>query len=122
MNIFLHPTDLTLLHRNSFLSNNSLVTVTEIGVDLFALFCFTNDENCCSSQARWLLPDGTSVDSSGDLFQRRGLSMLSLNRAPDAMVENGLYQCEIPDSSGVIQTLYAGVYSANAGMSNLNRW
>ena len=111
-------TDLTLLHQRLLLPNNSIVTVAEIGVDLLALFCFTNDESCCSSQARWLFPDGTSVDSSGDLFQRSGLSMLSLNRAADAMVENGLYQCEIPDSSGDIQTLYAGVYSADAGMSN----
>ena len=96
--------------------------MTEIEVDLLALFCFTNGESCCSSQGRWLFPDGTSVDSSGDLFLMRGMSMLSLNRAPDAEVENGLYQCEIPDSSGVIQTLYAGVYSVSAGMSNLKRW
>ena len=41
--------------------------------------------------------------------------MLSLNRVPDAMLENGLYRCEIPDSEGDTQTLYAGVYSDDEG-------
>ena len=106
-----------IFHRSENLPNNSIVTETDIGEDFLALFCFTDEENCCESanEARWLIPDGTVVGSNGDLFGRRGLSMLSLNRVPDAMLENGLYRCEIPDSEGDTQTLYAGVYSDDEG-------
>jgi hypothetical protein len=97
--------------------NNSIVTATDIGEGLLALFCFTNQENCCESEAdaRWLFPNNTVVDTSGGLFGSRGLSMLSLNRQDGAMVENGLFRCEIPDVEGDIQTLYAGVYSEDTG-------
>ena len=29
--------------------------------------------------------------------------------------EEGMYRCEIPDSTNVIQTIYIGVYTACAG-------
>ena len=116
---------LTLSHQCMSLPNNSVVTLNDIGEDLVAIFCFTNQEDCCQlgSGARWLLPDGTVVDSRGNLFVNRGLSALSLNRVPDLVAVNGLYRCEIPDSEGVIQTLYAGLYSDNTGnVYTANNW
>lgn len=109
--------DVSIFHGGQRLPNNSLVTVNDIGEDLEGLFCLTNKEDCCDSVGTWLFPDDTVVTSQPDanVYELRGLSILSLNRAFEMEVDNGLFRCEIPSADGVTQTLYVGIYSDGAG-------
>ena len=102
--------------------NHRIVTVDEIGEGLNALFCFTNEESCCDAgsggvRGRWLSPDGTVVGVSGDVYESRGPSTLSLNIARAPAVGTGLFRCEIPNRAGENITTYTGVYPdvPNAG-------
>ena len=61
-------------------------------------------------------PDGIEVvGGRGDVSVGRGPSRLTSNREDGAVVENGVFRCEIPDSEGGMNTLYIGVYSEDSG-------
>ena len=106
--------------------NNSLVTLEDIGEWSDALLCWTENASCCqppytesngqSAIGNWFFPNGTRVPSSDnqwDFHRTRGQMVVSLHRRRSG--ENGIYHCEIPDAMNVIQTIYIGVYSADAG-------
>ena len=52
-----------------------------------------------------------------DLYRNRVQMVVSLNRRRGG--EEGIYHCEIPDSTNVSQTIYIGVYTAQSGESML---
>ena len=101
--------------------NNSLVTLEDIGEGDDALLCVTDQPACCrppySNRAgNWLFPNGTRIPTSGsqwDFHRTRGQSAISLQRRRGGV--NGIYSCEIPDAMIRTQTIYIGVYSAEAG-------
>ena len=98
------------------LPNNSLVTMDTIGEGLEGLKCLTNDENCCDdslSGGGWLFPNDSVVPASGDVYEGRGPSFLSLNRGSGVEVDNGLFRCEILDAEGSNRTVYVGLYSSD---------
>ena len=108
-----------VFHRGQVLPNHSVVTVTAVGEDMEGVFCLTSQQSCCDTtnglRGRWLSPDGTEVGSSGGVTVERGPSRLTLNQEDEAIVGNGVFSCEIPDSEGVMNTLYIGVYSEDSG-------
>ena len=101
------------------------MTLEDIGEDDTALFCMTNFTACCRAPytgengtglGNLYFPNGTEVPSSGmqwDFYRIRGPMVVSLNRRGGG--EDGIYQCEIPDSMNVTQTIYIGVYTAGSG-------
>ena len=103
--------------------NNSLVTLEGIGeVDDDVLLCMTDQTACCrppytrSAIGNWFFPNGTRVPSSGshsDFHRTRGQSAVLLHHRRGGT--DGVYRCEIPNTTGVIQTIYIGVYTADTG-------
>ena len=75
----------------------------------------TNKTACCGSPNRlgeWFFPNGTMVPSSGsnwDFFRGRGDKHVRLIRRNDAVSPTGIYQCKVPDASGVMQTIQATI-------------
>ena len=102
--------------------NNSIVTLDDIGEGNNALFCVTDQTACCrrpftdsielNATGNWFFPNGSRVPSSGvqwDFHRTRDQSAVRLQRRRGG--EEGIYQCMIPDATGVDQTIYIGVYS-----------
>ena len=98
------------------------MTLEDIGEGPDSLLCITNLTACCqttpmqSSSGNWFFPNGTRVPSIGnqwDFYRTRGRMVVRLQRRRGGA--EGVYQCEIPDTFGFIQTLNIGVYSANTG-------
>ena len=64
----------------------------------------------------WYYPNGTGVANNGEMwkfYRDRGPSVVRLNKRRGG--EDGIYHCEIPDTAGVNQTIYIGVYTAGSG-------
>ena len=106
------------------------MTLGEIGEDSAALFCLTNEIDCCRSSdtppdvraiGEWFLPNGSSVDNEGsgdDIYRGRGPSFVRLQRRNNAQT-NGVFRCEVPDASGTNQQLYVGVYPVTSGSPSI---
>ena len=111
--------------RNTTYQNNSCVALEDIGEgNDTALFCMTNLTGCCrppytetgSAQGTWYFPNGSEVPSNGsgwDIYRTRGQMVVYLNRRRGGV--DGIYHCEIPDSTDVLQTIYIGVYTGGTG-------
>ena len=110
--------------------NNSIVTLEDIGENDTALLCMTNLTACCrppytgqgSPLGRWLFPNGTIVPSNfvneakgleWDFYRDRGQMMVRMKRRRGGV--DGIYCCEIPDSTYITQTIFIGVYNASTG-------
>ena len=103
--------------------NNSLVTLEDIGEWDDALLCLTDNTACCSRaqspamvMGDWYYPSGTGVPNNGegwDFYRNRDQSVVRMNRRRGGV--NGTYRCVIPDTTGVNQTIYIGVYTAGSG-------
>ena len=95
--------------------NNSIFYLSAIGEGESALLCVTNKTACCGRPNRfgeWFFPNGSMVPSAGsnwDFFRGRGDKLVRLSRRNDAMSPTGIYQCKVPDASGVLQTLLATI-------------
>ena len=101
--------------KNKTYQNNSHVTLENIGEGDDALLCVTNLTTCCKfprTNGNWSFPNGTGVPSSGadwDFYRTRGHTVVYLHRKRGGM--EGIYRCEIPDSTNIMQTIYIGVYT-----------
>ena len=99
--------------------NNSCVILEDIGESDDALLCRTNFTGLNRTVLRnWFFPNGTKVPGLGngmDFYRTRSKDQMvvRLNRRRGG--EEGIYRCEISDSTDVIQTIYIGVYSAGSG-------
>ncbi len=101
--------------------NNSIVTITDIGVGDNALFCLSNSNSCCRSiygiaSGEWFLPGGSSpINGNGESssvanFSRsRRASAVLLNRRNNAIGPEGLYRCDVIDARNITQTLHIGI-------------
>ena len=103
----------------------------DIGERDDALLCITNLTACCGPPytggngvvfGNWLFPNGTRVPSDivnktseeeWDFYRDRDQMVVRMNRRRGGV--EGVYRCEIPDTLGLIQTLYIGVYSISTG-------
>ena len=109
------------LLRNSHLGNKSVVSLDEIGEGAGALLCLTNSLSCCEKSndgtagSMWYFPDlspvplGTQGSGLG-VYTTRGPSVVGLHRRSNSTMPAGIFHCEIPDASGIIQRIYIGVY------------
>ena len=89
-----------------------------------ALLCVTNLTACCqhpyigkgSPSGNWFFPNETRVPSNSqqwDFYRTRGHMEVHMQRRGGGV--EGIYRCEIPDSTSVNQTIYIGVYTASSG-------
>ena len=99
--------------ENLPLSNNSFIWYPDIGDGNFPLNCVTDNEMCCngSEVAEWRdergRPFHQGVDGTSCLYVTTGDGVISLNRKLGCSDHTpGLWRCDIPDSSGEIQSLY----------------
>ena len=103
--------------------NNSNVILEDIGDSIAnRLLCKTNLTACCRRSnsstplGNWIFPNGTRVGNinyGSDFYRVRGHMVVRLNRRRGGV--EGIYRCEIPDSTNVTQTIYIGVYTASTG-------
>ena len=99
-------------HEGYFLSNNSYIYYNDIGDGDRALNCVTNSSvNCCNNTdvGGWRDESGRPVYQGADgttcLYVTRGDGVISLHRNCSDHT-SGLWRCDIPDSSGEMQSLY----------------
>ena len=111
-------------------ANNSVVNRMDIGTDSAALLCTTTYSPCCSSGnsgTQWFLPDGSQVQNNGglpyyrtrnnpDFAERTGPGSVQLNRNPQGTT-TGIFHCDILDGSGVLQSMFVGIYDSGTGES-----
>ena len=105
------------------------MNLEEIGEGLdAALLCVTDNTACCGRAqvpnmgvlGDWYYPNDTVVPNQGDgwdFYRLRDQSVVYMNRRRGG--EDGIYHCEIPDATGVDQTIYIGVYTASSGESDM---
>ena len=111
-------------------TNNSIVNRMDIGTGDEALLCTTTYRPCCSSgnrDTKWCFPDGSQILNSGDLpyyrtrnnpdfVERTGPRSVRLNRNPQGTT-TGIFRCDILDASGVLQSMFVGIYDSGTGES-----
>ena len=94
------------------ISNNSVIYYANILNESTPLQCFTDNNNCCSpNTGNWKTPAGQIANQEPDedrcLYFTRGDRVISLNRLGGCTLPlTGLWRCDIPDSSGVTQSLF----------------
>ena len=98
--------------RGKNYTNNSVISIGEVGVGVDALLCITDMECCCDNYTggNFYYPNNTEVpgpeERGGEfMYYDREHKMIRLNRKPEVNL-TGKYHCEIPDARGVIQKLY----------------
>ena len=112
---------LSFFLNGRLLPNNSIVLLGDIGEGSSSLYCLTDREQCCSTEARgnhglWRSPDGV-VQANGGIYSSKGFSSIILSRRSRTIGPTGLYRCVIPSSSDrdrASSTLHMGIYSSNA--------
>ena len=104
--------------RESILTNNSYIYFANIGKEDGALKCVTDCINCCLELdvGNWRDERGRAVHQGADeatcLYVTRGQGVVSLNRRRGCTPEtSGLWRCDIPHSSEVMQSIY--IYIGN---------
>ena len=109
-------------------TNNSVVTIMDIGTGSAALNCTTTYTECCfsgpSPGTHWYFPDGSRVGRINTLPYYRSRTdaksdypgRVILHRNPEGTT-TGVFRCEIHDASGVFQSIYVGIYTATTGES-----
>ena len=99
-----------------FLSNNSFILSFDFRDGYYALNCVTDNVSCCNNTdvGGWRDERGRPVYLGADgvtcLYVTRGDGVISLHRKRKrgcADHTSGLWRCDIPDSSGEMQSLYA---------------
>ena len=98
-----------------------------IGVGTMALWCLTNDLECCDEQQQqfgeWYFPNGSPVDEAsradvGSIYKDQGPSVVRLNQRNNSSFANGLYHCQILDNNGTNESIYVGIYQPGEGIMN----
>ena len=102
-------------HNSDTYLNNSFIDRSIIGQDETALQCVTDHTPCCNvSDGGWSDPQGAAVQTgimgATDVYVTRSASgQINLNRITAGA--SGMWRCDIPDSSGVMQRIY--IYLGN---------
>ena len=101
----------------TFLSNNSIVLLSDIGEGSNALFCLTNRTQCCTNETGlnrggWQFPN-TSVIDTTEFYRTRGYSSVRLNQRSNVSEPTGIFTCRIPTNQSENSiNLYIGVYTS----------
>ena len=126
-------TGIGLTLNNVQYTNNSVVTITDIGTGSAALICTTTYRACCFSGpppgTHWYFPNGSRISNTNTLpyYRSRIDGQISppgsvlLHRNPEGTT-TGIFRCEIPDASGAFQSLYVGIHTATTGELKSNKF
>ena len=114
----------TLRHMGNTYQNNSFLDRGIISV-ANPLQCLTDYSSCCEgTTGGWEDPAGMAIQegaSGATMFYvtRTTSGEINLNRFPDQSSQqlSGMYQCEIPDSSGELEMVF--IYLGNASTGEL---
>ena len=125
-------TDIGLTLNNVQYTNNSVVTITDIGTGSAALRCTTTlSPGCCFSGpppgTHWYFPNGSQISNTNTLpYYRTRINgnpwftsepgTVLLHRNPEGTT-TGIFRCEILDATGAFQSIYVGIYTATTGES-----
>ena len=103
------------------------MSLNEISEESKALFCLTNNTNCCQNQkyrrvSEWFFPNSTlalpqPLFMNSSIYRDRGHSNIRLHRRNNAMSPNGIFRCDIPDDCENNYTLFIGVYAEQSGIT-----
>ena len=117
---FISGVKLEIQHGTNVTSNNTLITVDNIGV---TLFCSTDREDCCSNEfsiaGNWFLPNGSQIllINTQSLHITLGNQIVGLNITNIPDLPTGIYYCEMMNKKNVTHYLYAGIYPEDEGMA-----
>ena len=106
--------------RGTVFGNNSFVFRGSIGEGQdISPHCVTDNSECCTNgQGNWYDERGDEVhegsDGNSDLYVTRGQGVVYLNRRTGGSL--GLWRCDIPDSSGVQQSIYIYLGTLSSGI------
>ena len=129
----LFSTGITLTLNNVSYTNNSVVTITDIGTDSAALLCTTTYRPCCFSAPppgnHWYFPDGSRINNTNALPYYRSriddsplnpgrVGAVLLHRNSEATT-TGVFRCEILDATEAFHSIYVGIYDATTGERNM---
>ena len=110
-------TEIGFFLKGRFLSNNSIVLLSEVGEGSGALYCLTNYNGTeCSTHGMWISPDGSNIiegSSSVSIYLTRACSSLHLNRKSGAVLQTGVYMCLIPDAMNVVMNVFIGIFNVD---------
>ena len=104
------------------LTNNSYIDRGGIGEgENNSLRCVTDYSDCCAGAGsyvgNWFDRDGSEVhqgsDGATDLYVTRGEGVVYLNRITGGV--SGMWRCDIPDSDGLMQSIYIFLGSSTTG-------
>ena len=127
-------TGIWLTLNNTNYTNNSVVTIMDIGTDSAALICTTTYTPCCffvpPPGTHWYFPNGTRINNTNTLPYYRtrtdgqrfppGTSLIGgtvlLHRNPEGTT-TGIFCCEIRDATGAFQSIYVGIHTPTTGES-----
>ena len=98
--------------------NNSIVAINDIGEgnntsgEDSALLCVTDNVDCCNNtNGEFYYPNNSAVgfSSTNSWYRNRGPQVVRLNRRNGVLSPTGRYKCEVPDFSGMNQSIYITV-------------
>ena len=104
------------------LTNNSYINRGGIGEGVNnSLKCVTDYSDCCagagSDVGNWFDRNGSEVhqgaDGATDLYVTREEGVIYLNRITGGAI--GMWRCDIPDSDGMIQSIYIYLGTSTTG-------
>ena len=106
-----------LLWRGVQYPNNSIVRIEDIGEGVDALACQTDRIYCCRifRIGEWYYPNGSRVPTQGEgatfYRNRNDEGLVLLNRRPWTYdtASTGLFCCELPNASDIIQIMCIGL-------------
>ena len=125
--------DLELEYNSSTLAGNSLLLFSDLEeASSSVVRCLAPGQDCCRSSdtppgeeglGQWLLPDGSALSElqgaslDDQLYFLRENGSLDLYRRYNmtALLQEGIYTCEIPNSSGQTERAYLGLYREGNG-------
>ena len=106
--------------RGNVLVNNSFIPRPRIGEGHNAsLHCVTGNSDCCSNgEGNWYNERGGEVQQGSvgpsNLYVTRGNRVVYLNRRIGG--RSGMWRCDIPDSNGVLQSIYIYLGTPGTGI------
>ena len=127
-------TGIWLTLNNVQYTNNSVVTITDIGTGSAALICTTTERVCCYSGpppgTHWYFPNGSRINNTNTLPYYRtrtngqrfapGTSLIGgtvlLHRNPEGTT-TGVFRCDILRIVEVFESIYVGIYTTTTGES-----
>jgi len=100
------------------------MTITEVGTGSAALLCTTTLPDCCYSSSGgangWFFPNGSEIMRQVSQYYRtraQNPGALLLHRNSEGTT-TGIFRCDIPDASNVVQSLHVGIYTNITGESS----